>query len=267
MNERGRMKSTVKEIISHAVSVLQQTKTIVLDVDFEINVERTKAMNHGDYTTNLALMLAKPCRQPPKQLARLFVQTFPPHPMIERVEIAGLGFINFFISSVVRAHVIASVLTEGPVFGLSEVDFSMTLSIVPAYLANPLHVHSIQYACARVNSLFRQIDSSHLRLNESLGLLHVHLLSRSHESSLLSLLCHYKEVVDTARALNHPHLIAYYLHQLANGLHSYYNAVPLLCEQAELRSARLCLLKAVGYVLHNGVRLLGVSALESVFDE
>ena len=260
------MKSTVNAIISQAVSVLQETKTILLDVVFEINVKRTKVANHGDYATNLALILAKPCRQSPQQLARLFVQTFSAHPLIERTEVAGPGFINFFISSVARTQIIENILMKGLVFGFSDADLGICWADVSAYSIEPPHGDTIQYAYARISSLFRQVNASDLRLNEAVGLLYIHLLVASHEVTLISLLGRYKEVVDTAVSRRRPHLIADYLHELAKSLHSYYNAIPLLCQPAELRNARLCLLKSVGYVLHNGVRLLGVSFPESVCD-
>ena len=51
---------------------------------------------------------------------------------------------------------------------------------------------------------------------------------------------------------------------MANGLHSYYNSVQILCEQEGLRCARLCLLEAVRQVIENGLNLLGVSAPKSM---
>ncbi|MDI1351387.1 MAG: DALR anticodon-binding domain-containing protein, partial [bacterium] len=76
--------------------------------------------------------------------------------------------------------------------------------------------------------------------------------------------CRYPEIIEAAATSCEPHHLAYYLRELANGLHSYYNAVQLLCEQEQLRSARLCLLEAVRQVLNNGLDLLGVSAPESM---
>jgi arginyl-tRNA synthetase len=61
-----------------------------------------------------------------------------------------------------------------------------------------------------------------------------------------------------------PHQIAYYLRELANALHAYYNAISLLCEQEALRCARLTLVFAVREVLRNGLKLLGVSAPRSM---
>ncbi len=125
-------------------------------------------------------------------------------------------------------------------------------------------VYYIQYAHARICSVLRQLEARQLSANESLGLKHVDLLNEHHELALVSLISRYPEVIVASAKACEPHQIAYYLRELANGLHSYYNAVQLICEQEELRCARLCLLKAVRQVLYNGIQLLGVSAPESM---
>lgn len=125
-------------------------------------------------------------------------------------------------------------------------------------------VYYIQYAHARICSVLRQLHERGFSWDESLGLANVNLLTDTHETTLMSLLSRYPEVIDIAARLCEPHQVAYYLRELANGLHSYYNAVPLLCEPEDLRSARLCLLKAVRQVIKNGLELLGVTAPESM---
>ncbi|MFA6303472.1 MAG: arginine--tRNA ligase [Legionella sp.] len=125
-------------------------------------------------------------------------------------------------------------------------------------------VYYIQYAHARICSVLRQLSERGLTWDKTLGLEKVSLLTEEHETALINLLCRYPEVVEAAAVLCEPHQLTYYLRDLANGLHSYYNAVPLLCEQKELRCARLCLLEAVRQVIHNGLNLLGVSAPESM---
>lgn len=125
-------------------------------------------------------------------------------------------------------------------------------------------VYYIQYAHARICSVLKQLNERGLTWDEALGLASTGLLTEAHESALMLLISRYPEVIDVAARLCEPHQLAYYLRELANGLHSYYNAVPLLCEQEDLRSARLCLLKAVRQVIKNGLELLGVSAPESM---
>lgn len=100
--------------------------------------------------------------------------------------------------------------------------------------------------------------------DQDVGLAHLELLDQPHETALISLICRYPEVIESSAVSCEPHQLAYYLRELANGLHSYYNAVQLLCDQEQLRCARLCLLESVRQVLSNGLDLLGVSAPESM---
>lgn len=125
-------------------------------------------------------------------------------------------------------------------------------------------VYYIQYAHARICSVLRQLKERGLTWDKEVGLTHLSLLEEAHETALVTLICRYPELVESAASSCEPHQLAYYLRELANGLHSYYNAVPLLCEQEQLRCARLCLLEAVRQVLSNGLELLGVSAPESM---
>lgn len=125
-------------------------------------------------------------------------------------------------------------------------------------------VYYIQYAHARICSVLRQLQERGLSWNETIGLNAVEQLIEPQEEALIALINRYPEILESAAMVCEPHQIAYYLRELANGLHSYYNAVTLLCENEELRCARLCLLKAVRQVLCNGMQLLGVSAPESM---
>lgn len=130
--------------------------------------------------------------------------------------------------------------------------------------SNDNPIYYIQYAHARICSVLRQLKERGLSWDKALGLKHIDLLEQAHESDLTSLISRYPEIIELAASHCEPHQVAYYLREVATGLHSYYNAVPLLCEQEQLRCARLCLLEAVRQVLYNGLSLLGVSAPESM---
>lgn len=130
--------------------------------------------------------------------------------------------------------------------------------------SNDNPVYYIQYAHARICSVLNQLKERGLHFNESMGIEHLSELSSPHELDLMTLMSRYPEVIANAAMHCEPHQMAYYLRELANGLHSYYNAVQLLCENDCLRSARLCLLMAVSQVLKNGLHLLGVCAPESM---
>jgi arginyl-tRNA synthetase len=127
--------------------------------------------------------------------------------------------------------------------------------------SNDNPVYYVQYAHARVCSVFNQarergIDTSDLDAAD-LGL-----LTDDHELELAAQLARFPEVVSAAAAGLEPHQIVYYLRELANGLHTYYNAHQFLTVAVSLRSARLALIDAVRQVLANGLDLVGVSAPE-----
>lgn len=125
-------------------------------------------------------------------------------------------------------------------------------------------VYYIQYAHARIHGVLKQLEERGLQHDERAGLGAIASLSDEKEHDLMVLLSRYPDTLQAAALACEPHQIAYYLRDLANGLHSYYNAIQLLCEDEALRAARLCLLKAVRQVLQNGLKLLGVSAPESM---
>jgi arginyl-tRNA synthetase len=130
--------------------------------------------------------------------------------------------------------------------------------------SNDNPVYYIQYAHARISSVLRQLQERGLSHDEEMGILHLDKLTEPQEMALAVLISRYPEMIDAAARACEPHQVAYYLRELAMGLHSYYNAVTLLCESQTIRHARLCLLKAVRQVLRNGLQLLGVTAPESM---
>lgn len=130
--------------------------------------------------------------------------------------------------------------------------------------SNENPIYYIQYAHARVCSVLRQLDEKGLVFDKESGLANLGLLTEQHESALLTSLSRFPELVETA-ALNHePHQVAHYLRDLANALHSYYNAHQFIVDDENIRNARLALILATRQVLKNGLSLLGVSAPESM---
>lgn len=125
-------------------------------------------------------------------------------------------------------------------------------------------VYYIQYAHARICSVLRQLEQRDLKFSQEEGLKHLDLLTDEHELKLIDAIESYNEILESCARNMEPHQLAYYLKELATLLHSYYNAITLLCEDENLRNARLCLIEAVGIVLRNGLNLLGVSAPRSM---
>ena len=119
-------------------------------------------------------------------------------------------------------------------------------------------VYYIQYAHARCNSVLQKWDGPRPTLINA----KLHLLNLDHEEYLLNKLIDFPVTIQSAAKDLSPHLIAFYLKDLASMFHSYYNAVPLLGDDADLTSARLSLVLAIKQVIRNGLDLLGVSAPE-----
>ncbi|MDE2091301.1 MAG: arginine--tRNA ligase [Gammaproteobacteria bacterium] len=123
-------------------------------------------------------------------------------------------------------------------------------------------VYYIQYAHARIASVFRQLAEKGFTWDAENGKASLARLSQTHEQALLVSLSRFPEIVDTAARNLEPHLMAAYLRELANDFHTYYDAHTFIVDDAALRDARLTLTAATRQVLQNGLALLGVSAPE-----
>ncbi|HWY26158.1 MAG TPA: arginine--tRNA ligase [Nevskia sp.] len=107
-----------------------------------INLEPTKDSRHGDFATNLALALAKPLGKPPRKLAEELVQALPASPLVARVEIAGPGFINFFLAAGAFQSLVAEILDRGAAYGRNNMGGGRKAMVefVSANPTGPLHV-------------------------------------------------------------------------------------------------------------------------------
>jgi arginyl-tRNA synthetase len=121
-------------------------------------------------------------------------------------------------------------------------------------------VYYVQYAHARVMSVFRQLAEKGYAWDRPLGETHLSRLGETHERQLMRSLSRYPEVIETAAFSHEPHQLTHYLRELANDFHTYYNAHTFLVDDDALRNARLNLIEATRQVIGNGLQLLGVSA-------
>ena len=121
-------------------------------------------------------------------------------------------------------------------------------------------VYYVQYAHARICSVFRQLAEK--GIDADLASADHGLLTEPREADLLQKLSRYPEVVESAARAYEPHQVAYYLRDLANDFHTYYNAHPFIAAEADLRLARLSLIDATRQVIANALDLLGVTAPE-----
>jgi arginyl-tRNA synthetase len=130
--------------------------------------------------------------------------------------------------------------------------------------SNENPVYYIQYAHARICSVFRNLEETDQRHNREIGNVALDLLNEEHELALMRTISRFPETIESAARLRAPHLLAHYLHTVATDLHSYYNAHQFLVKEENLRNARLNLVLATRTVLRNGLGLLGVSAPEEM---
>jgi len=124
-------------------------------------------------------------------------------------------------------------------------------------------VYYVQYAHARICSVMLQLAEKKMKLEDPADA-KLELLTEQHEKDIMNELSRYHEVIESAATNHEPHQIAYYLRELANDFHIYYNSSQFLVDDKGVRDARLVLIQATRQVLANGLGLLGVSAPESM---
>ena len=127
--------------------------------------------------------------------------------------------------------------------------------------SNENPVYYIQYAHARICSVFRQLEEKGFA-HAGIGAAALERLTEDHEKTLMSKLSRYPEVVTLAAANRAPQNVVQYLRELAQDFHTYYNAHTFIVDDAGLREARLALIGAARQVLANALALIGVSAPE-----
>jgi arginyl-tRNA synthetase len=130
--------------------------------------------------------------------------------------------------------------------------------------SNDNPVYYIQYAHARIASVFRQLAEKDLAWDEANGRQKLGLLTEPQEKALMTTLSRYPEVVDLAGSNLAPQHLVHYLRDLANDFHTYYNAHQFIVGDEGTRDARLALCVATRHVIANGLSIIGVSAPESM---
>src|SRR6056297_2060149 len=93
------MKETVIQLLESALASLCADGVVPEGTAFSPSVGNTKDKAHGDYASNIALIAAKSADCPPRQLAQALIDHLPESSAVDRIEIAGPGFINFFMST------------------------------------------------------------------------------------------------------------------------------------------------------------------------
>ncbi|MGV6852536.1 MAG: arginine--tRNA ligase, partial [bacterium] len=130
--------------------------------------------------------------------------------------------------------------------------------------SNDNPVYYVQYAHARICSVFRKLEESGLSFNQELGESRGDLLTAESEQKVIKLLSRYEETLKRSVDRYAPHILANYLRDLAKSIHSWYNAEQFILDDIDLMNARLNLALASQYILAGGLELLGVSAPEQM---
>jgi arginyl-tRNA synthetase len=136
------MQEHIQSLISQALDSLVADKTLTEADASRITIERTRDPAHGDFATNIALALAKQAGVNPRQLATAIIAAIPEDRDIDAIEIAGPGFINFFLSKQSLSITLHTILSAGESFGHHNTGRgeSVQVEFVSANPTGPLHV-------------------------------------------------------------------------------------------------------------------------------
>ena len=122
---------------------MQAANTLVEDTSsINIILERPKSAAHGDFSCNLAMMLAKPFRQNPRVIAEQLINAIPQNNQIAKIEVAGAGFINFYLAADAKHAVVKAILEAGDQYGQNQTGKGEKVQVefVSANPTGPLHV-------------------------------------------------------------------------------------------------------------------------------
>lgn len=136
------MKQDLLDLLQQSAAALQKAGKVEAAHTFRLQLSPSKEAAQGDFASNVALMNAKPLGLPPRQLAELLVEHLPASPILNKVEIAGPGFINFFLHQEAQNSVVGEILQAGDEFAKTDLGQgeSVQIEFVSANPTGPLHV-------------------------------------------------------------------------------------------------------------------------------
>jgi arginyl-tRNA synthetase len=136
------MKQQLSELIQQSLNALAEAGHLDCVTPSQIQIDRTRDKAHGDLASNIALTLAKSAGMPPRQLAQLICDALPASKSVAKTEIAGPGFINFYLSEASNSAVIQLILEQGAAFGSNTQGQGRKVQVefVSANPTGPLHI-------------------------------------------------------------------------------------------------------------------------------
>jgi arginyl-tRNA synthetase len=136
------LKKSIEKLLNQALAALPLDLVPAAAREVGIEVENTRDPLHGDLASNLAMRLAKAARQNPRTIAEALVAALPPSDVVAKVQIAGAGFINFFLKDDAYHQELGTVLSEAASYGRSQFGLGKRIQVefVSANPTGPLHV-------------------------------------------------------------------------------------------------------------------------------
>lgn len=135
------MKDSIRNLIQHAVNQLTSEGILPEEFVANIQVENTRDKTHGDFASNIAMMLAKPAKMKPRDLAELLIKALPADPQISEVAIAGPGFLNFFQNHAALAQRLDQALADNHIgVPLQQPAQRVVVDLSSPNLAKEMHV-------------------------------------------------------------------------------------------------------------------------------
>jgi len=136
------MSSQLTDIKAHLADLLRVAlESVAPGAQADIRLERPRDATHGDFSSNLALQIAKALKEAPRKIAERLVHELPSSSWILKAEVAGAGFINFTVAAAAKTAVVHAVLAQGDAFGRgAPKPGKMQVEFVSANPTGPLHV-------------------------------------------------------------------------------------------------------------------------------
>jgi arginyl-tRNA synthetase len=137
------MKQRIKNLVLNAISLAHKNRALPYAEFSEIEIEVPKIQSHGDFSTNIAMVTASIQKMPPRKIAEAILQyTKDPDQILAKMEIAGPGFINFFINTSSWHPVLHRIHQEDSVYGASNIGTGKQIQVefVSSNPTGPLHI-------------------------------------------------------------------------------------------------------------------------------
>ncbi|MEE2981935.1 MAG: arginine--tRNA ligase [Pseudomonadota bacterium] len=136
------MKQLLRASLESVLDHLRTGGEIPHEAAADYTIETPKQSAHGDFSTNVAMLLAKPCRRPPREIAALIAAEMSALDLLEKVEVAGAGFINFVIRNRDVFGIVGRIFSEQESYGSCQLGAGrkVQLEFVSANPTGPLHI-------------------------------------------------------------------------------------------------------------------------------